>query len=80
MDRTANELGACGIGPEAKVSSAMSHFGEEAVLVGGGGSGTIFFSGCNLECVFCQNYDISQSNDGRSYTPEEIAAVKISTL
>ncbi|KPK76992.1 MAG: hypothetical protein AMJ79_04820 [Phycisphaerae bacterium SM23_30] len=75
VDRTAGEFGKCGIGTEAKVSSAMPHFGEEAVLVGGGGSGTIFFSGCNLECVFCQNYDISQSTDGRACSSREIAAL-----
>jgi putative pyruvate formate lyase activating enzyme len=51
----------------------MPHFGEESVLVGRGGSGTIFFAGCNLHCVFCQNYDISQDDSGRPCTPAQIA-------
>ncbi len=60
VDRTAGELGVCRIGALAQVASHGPHFGEEAPLVGRGGSGTIFFAGCNLACVFCQNYDISQ--------------------
>ncbi len=60
VDRTAGELGVCRIGALAQVASYAPHFGEEAPLVGRGGSGTIFFAGCNLACVFCQNYDISQ--------------------
>ncbi len=49
------------------------HFGEESVLVGGGGSGTIFFAGCNLGCVFCQNFDISHNRAGRKMTIEQLA-------
>jgi putative pyruvate formate lyase activating enzyme len=60
VDRIAGELGACGIGANPFVSSYGPHFGEESVLVGRYGSGTIFFTGCNLKCVFCQNYEISQ--------------------
>lgn len=60
VNRLNDEKGFCGIGAKAVVSSACAHFGEESVLVGNGGSGTIFFTGCNLGCVFCQNYDISQ--------------------
>ena len=59
-DRTAGELGSCGVGALAQVASYGPHFGEERPLVGQGGSGTIFFAGCNLKCVFCQNHDISQ--------------------
>ena len=73
VDRTNGELGACGIGESAVVSSAQPHFGEESILVGAGGSGTIFFSGCNLECVFCQNYDINQSDRGQTVTSDDIA-------
>jgi len=58
VDRPAGQVGACGISAQAVVSSAGPHFGEEPVLVGKGGSGTIFFAGCNLDCVFCQNDDI----------------------
>jgi putative pyruvate formate lyase activating enzyme len=57
----------------AKVASFAPHFGEEAPLVGRSGSGTIFFSGCNLSCVFCQNYDISQRDLGREVTAEVLA-------
>jgi len=73
VDRTAGQLGQCGIGAQAIISSAMAHFGEEQVLVGYGGSGTIFFCGCNLHCVYCQNFDISQSPSGRPASPKDIA-------
>jgi len=73
VDRTAGQLGQCGIGARPVVSSAMAHFGEEQVLVGYGGSGTIFFCGCNLHCVYCQNYDISQNASGKTSSPEELA-------
>lgn len=73
VNRTANELGHCGTAAIARVSSATAHFGEEPVLVGSGGSGTIFFSGCNLDCVFCQNHDISHGNEGKLCQPDEIA-------
>ena len=73
VDRTAETLGACGVGAQAIVASAGPHFGEEPVLVGRGGSGTIFFCGCNLHCVFCQNFDISRSTDGQEVSLEQIA-------
>ncbi len=73
VDRTGEELGACGIGSEAVVYSAGPHFGEEPVLVGLGGSGTIFFSGCNLDCVFCQNAEISHDSTGRRSSPRQLA-------
>ncbi len=60
VDRTAGELGFCQVGRLARIDAAAPHFGEEAPLVGEHGSGTIFFAGCNLHCVFCQNYGISQ--------------------
>ena len=50
----------CRVGALAQVASCGPHFGEEAPLVGRGGSGTIFFAGCNMSCVFCRNFDISQ--------------------
>lgn len=55
------------------VSSVGPHFGEESVLVGSGGSGTIFFAGCNLGCVFCQNFDISHRRHGRRMSIERLA-------
>ena len=64
VDRFSGELGECATGDEAIVSSFNPHFGEEPPLVGAFGSGTIFFSHCNLKCNFCQNYDISHNGDG----------------
>jgi putative pyruvate formate lyase activating enzyme len=61
----------------AVVSSVGPHFGEESVLVGRGGSGTIFFAGCNLGCVFCQNFDISHHRSGRQTTVEELAEMML---
>ena len=72
------ERGFCRTGRWAKVASYAAHFGEEAVLVGSSGSGTIFFSGCNLYCVFCQNYDISQIDQGREVPPEILAEMMLS--
>lgn len=67
----------CRTGARAVVSSFNPHFGEEAPLVGRGGSGTIFFSWCNLRCQFCQNYEISQLGAGVEVEPEEIAAMML---
>ncbi|MFQ5804851.1 MAG: radical SAM protein [Phycisphaerae bacterium] len=61
VNRFAEELGVCETGRHARVASAFPHFGEEDCLRGTRGSGTIFFAQCNLRCVFCQNWDISQS-------------------
>ena len=78
VDRSIGQRGACGIAAEARVASTMPHFGEESVLVGRGGSGTIFFAGCNLHCAFCQNYDISQTDSGRPCSPRQIAELALS--
>ena len=72
-NRGAGESGFCRIGRYARVSSAFPHFGEEDCLRGSRGSGTIFFSGCNLRCVFCQNFDISQFGMEREYAPDAVA-------
>jgi len=80
VDRIAGETGACRTGARARVASSGPHFGEEPVLVGpgpAGGSGTIFFSGCNLDCVFCQNHDISHSTAGREITPGQLASLAL---
>ena len=61
VDRLAGKWSACKTGRHAVVSSAFAHFGEEDCLRGWNGSGTIFFGHCNLRCVFCQNFDISQA-------------------
>lgn len=71
--RGEGERGFCGAGEDIAVASFGAHFGEESVLVGSGGSGTIFLAGCNLKCAFCQNYDISHATSGRSTPPEGIA-------
>ena len=67
----------CRTGERAVVHSFGPHHGEEDVLRGRSGSGTIFFSWCNLRCVFCQNWEISQKGTGRATAPEEIAAMMI---
>jgi putative pyruvate formate lyase activating enzyme len=63
VDRLAKQAGLCRTDACAEIASYGPHFGEEAVLVGEHGSGTIFFCGCSLLCVFCQNYDISQPEE-----------------
>ena len=73
VDRSKGQTGFCGIAEMPIVSSVGPHFGEESVLVGRGGSGTIFFAGCNLGCIFCQNFDISHHRHGTKVTLEELA-------
>ena len=73
VDRLRDEVGVCRTGRHAIVASAAPHMGEESCLVGRHGSGTIFFSYCNLKCVFCQNHDLSQRRDGVEMAPEQIA-------
>ncbi|HQC88827.1 MAG TPA: radical SAM protein, partial [Acetomicrobium sp.] len=73
VNRLKDEKGFCKTGRNAVVSSFGPHFGEEKVLVGRFGSGTIFFTHCNLACVFCQNYDISQLGRGKEVSAKELA-------
>jgi putative pyruvate formate lyase activating enzyme len=73
VHRDQGQTGFCGIGELPVVSSVGPHFGEESVLVGHGGSGTIFFAGCNLGCIFCQNYEISHYRHGREVSIEQLA-------
>lgn len=78
VDRHAGEIGVCGIGARARVASYGPHFGEEAVLVGPGGSGTIFLTGCSLRCCFCQNFDISQGDEpGQEVDDGDFAAIML---
>ena len=77
VDRAAGRIGSCRIGREAIVASAGPHFGEEPPLVGRGGSGTIFLAGCNLHCVFCQNCDISQTDDGQETSADQLAKLAV---
>lgn len=75
VNRLQGELGFCRAGAQLQISSAFPHFGEEAPLVGTGGSGTIFFTHCNLRCLFCQNYDISHQGNGESLSIEQLAHI-----
>ncbi len=75
--RLREETGFCGVGGRAVVASYGPHFGEEGPLVGTGGSGTIFLSRCNLGCLFCQNAEISQGEDGQSMSPAELAHIMV---
>ena len=76
-DRLGGERGFCRTGAQAVVASAQPHFGEEDPLVGEGGSGTIFFTHCNLGCVFCQNWEISHEGAGRPVTAAQLAAMMV---
>jgi putative pyruvate formate lyase activating enzyme len=77
VNRTAGETEVCGTGRYARVTSVSPHFGEEACLRGWNGSGTIFFALCNLRCVFCQNWDISQRAVGKECSAGQIAELMI---
>jgi putative pyruvate formate lyase activating enzyme len=77
VDRTAGGSGVCKTGEKAYVSSFNPHFGEEDPLVGTHGSGTIFFTHCNLLCIFCQNYDISHLGHGEEISDEQLAGMMI---
>lgn len=73
VNRLKGERGVCRVGKVAGVASANLHFGEEPPISGTRGSGTIFFTGCNLRCHFCQNYPISRMGHGRPAPPSSLA-------
>jgi putative pyruvate formate lyase activating enzyme len=73
VNRLKDEKGFCKTGLKVKVCSFMPHHGEEPPISGERGSGTIFFSNCNMGCVYCQNYDFSQLGQGREVEPQELA-------
>ncbi len=75
VNRLKGEKGACGVANSPVVSSWGPHFGEERILVGRGGSGTVFFTYCNLKCVYCQNYEISQLGIGKEITVEDLLRI-----
>lgn len=77
VDRSAGEQGFCKTGNKPFVSSWNPHFGEEAPLVGRNGSGTIFFTRCNLGCLFCQNWTISHLDDGHIMSFEQLADIML---
>lgn len=72
-DRLAGERGFCGAGARARIARADLHMWEEPCISGKNGSGTVFFSGCNLQCCFCQNHEISAGGKGFELTTEELA-------
>lgn len=78
VDRLSGKTGVCKTGRNAWVSGFGPHFGEESPLVGKKGSGTIFFTHCNLYCIFCQNYDISHEGDGEEISSERLAEIMLS--
>lgn len=77
VDRSTGRTGVCKTGKYAWVSSYGPHFGEEEPLVGEKGSGTVFFTHCNLGCAFCQNYDISHEGQGREVDDEQLAQIML---
>jgi putative pyruvate formate lyase activating enzyme len=89
VNRTKGEKGICQTGSQASVSHALLHFGEEPVLsgthrsgtseshAGRAGSGTVFFTGCNLKCLFCQNYQLSWLLEGNPVTDAELAGMML---
>ncbi len=77
VDRIRGEQGQCYTGMRVCVSSHMPHHDEERPISGTRGSGTIFFTRCNLHCVYCQNFDISQTDRGISMDEEELAAIML---
>lgn len=78
VNRLENEKGFCRAGAKIKLASFAPHFGEEDVLVGNRGSGTIFLSYCTLQCVFCQNCEISSYGEGYEVSPSMLADIMMS--
>lgn len=72
IDRAVSS-GFCGGGADIEISKTMRHFWEEPLIADSRGSGAIFFTHCNLQCIYCQNYDISHDAHGQAYSPSELA-------
>ena len=75
VDRAAGERGFCGQGDEIVIARAAPHYGEEPCISGEFGSGTVFFSGCNMRCVFCQNREISRGGVGKAVSVSRLAEI-----
>ena len=75
VDRLAGQTGYCGQAAEIMAARASLHYWEEPCISGTSGSGTVFFSGCNLRCVFCQNHNIALARAGRIITPEHLVEI-----
>ena len=74
IDRT-EKTGVCGVPSEYRIARAALHFWEEPCISGTKGSGTVFFSGCNMKCVFCQNYEISSGCFGKEITTDRLCEI-----
>lgn len=74
VDRTAGQVGVCGVTDTLRVARIAPHMWEEPPISGSRGSGTVFFTGCSLRCIFCQNRTISREGMGKTYTEEELTA------
>jgi len=77
VDRLKGQKGTCGLGPEPIVYTSFSHHGEEPPISSVRGSGTIFFSGCGMQCVYCQNHIFSQNSSGKGTAPESLAEMML---
>lgn len=75
VNRLEGEIGRCKATDTIKVALYSVHDFEEPCISGNNGSGTVFFSNCNLNCVFCQNYEISQNGRGKEITIKELANI-----
>ena len=75
VNRLEGKIGRCGCKDKIKIALASLHYYEEPCISGNNGSGTVFFSNCNLNCLFCQNYKISQEGKGREVSIEELADI-----
>lgn len=75
IDRTNGNIGRCKSKDTVKIALASIHNYEEPCISGENGSGTVFFSNCNMNCVYCQNYEISQQGKGKEFTIEELAEI-----
>lgn len=77
INRLENKIGRCGCNDKIKIALASLHMFEEPCITGKNGSGTVFFSHCNLNCVYCQNYEISQLHNGKEISIQELADIFI---
>jgi putative pyruvate formate lyase activating enzyme len=75
VNRNKNELGFCKMGNNIKIARYSLHMWEEPIISGKNGSGTIFFSGCNLGCIYCQNYQIAHENFGKEVSLEDFVNI-----
>lgn len=77
VDRVEGKIGRCRSGSNIKIALSSLHFAEEPCISGKNGSGTVFFSNCNLRCIYCQNYEISQEGKGNEISIQELAQIFI---